>query len=69
MVTTKRMPEVSIQLDEDKHTRLKQLAARRRVSMAVLAREGIDRVLELAEKQQATVERYLAEQEALTPRD
>lgn len=57
--TNKRMCEKSIQLDEEKHAKLQSIAASRRVSMAVVVREGLDRVLDLAEKQQNTTERYL----------
>lgn len=65
MVTTKeRMVHMSITLDAEKIERLKAIAAARRVPMAVLWREGLERVLDLAEKQQATVDRYHQEKAA-----
>lgn len=57
-----RMVHTTLSIEDDKLKRLKAIAAARRIPMAVLVREGLDRVLELAEKQQATTDRYLAAQ-------
>ena len=59
-----RMVQTNIQIDDEKWQKLKAIAAAQRVPVAVLVREGLDRVLPLAEKQQDTVERWLASQEA-----
>lgn len=50
---------VTVTLPEEKLEALRQLAAARRVPAAVLIRFGIDRVLELGEAQQLTIERTL----------
>lgn len=61
-MATERMVHVAVSVDEEKWKKFKQVAERRRVPAALLVREGIERVLDLAEKQQATVERYQKEQ-------
>lgn len=59
-----KMHELSIELDKEQHEKLRELAAKHRVSMSVLVRNGVSRLLELAEKQQATTDRWLAEQDS-----
>ena len=46
-----------VHLEPEKVGRLRELAEQRGVATGVLVREGIDRVIELAEKQAATVEK------------
>lgn len=53
------MVQTNISVDPDKWEALKELAAKHRVPVAVLVRDGLDRVLPLAEKQQATIEQSL----------
>lgn len=55
------MIQTNISVDEDKWEKLREIAAHLRVPAAVLARQGIDSVLEIAETQQNTIERTLAE--------
>ena len=54
---TERMVSRNIMIDEEKHARLRAISKKMRIPMAVLIREGLDRVLELAEKQQDSIER------------
>jgi len=55
----------AITLDADKHERLMALAAETRVPAAEYIREGIERVLDLAEKQQDAIERAIREDRKL----
>jgi len=59
-VTTKR----TVTVDEDRWARLKQIAEREGRPLSELAQEGIDVVLDLAEKQQNTIERTVARLES-----
>lgn len=61
MAASKKV-QTGVLLDPDKYERLKKVATELRIPVAVLIRDGIDRVLDLAEKQQATTDRYWAEQ-------
>lgn len=50
----------SLNVDAEKWTTLKQLAADLNRPMSELVQEGVDAVLEPAEKQQASIERIVA---------
>jgi len=50
------MVQKTFSVEEDKLARLQALSARTRVPIAVYVREAIDRVLDLAEKQQRMAE-------------
>jgi len=54
-----RMVQHNVYVDPAKYDKLRELSAARRVPMGVLIREGLARVLDLAEKQQDTAERCL----------
>lgn len=58
-----RLISRNILLDEEKHARLRAIAEAKRVPAAALLREALDRVLDLAEKQQNTIERVLGKKE------
>jgi predicted DNA-binding protein len=51
-------------LDEDQSERLRVLSARTRVPASIYIREGIDRVLDLAEKQQRSIDSAIERQES-----
>lgn len=55
-----RLVHTNVDLDEERHARLHRLSKRTRVPASTLVRQGLDRVLELAEAQQRTIERASA---------
>lgn len=60
----KRMLHRTFDVDPAQLARLRALSEHTRVPVSVYVREGLDRVLELAETQQRTLEAALARREA-----
>ena len=57
------MKDVKVALDPEKRERLQALSERTGRSVSELAREGVDRVLDLAETQMITIEAALKKME------
>lgn len=56
MVSSERMVARTVLLDEHQHERLRALSEATRVPAATYVREGIDAVLDIAERQQRMVD-------------